>query len=187
MQELNSKVLLISGAYPTDGSFPYDSDWASAGSHGVTRDLIWKGETVAKADPRKFTYCCGWVFEIWFFAAYYEDLGTPEDVRKIRRDWFVATGKRKGPVDALVPRGLGIEIKGDEKGKPGDFAQLWRKSGSGHSVMVLEHTNDYLKYKSTQGSTNGIGVRTEFFKNVKNPITELYIARAISKPAPANG
>lgn len=174
---MNETILQLIKEYPTDGTHKYH--WVN-GFDGVTRDLLYKGETIAKKEEQLRTYCCGISFELFFRTALKEeiDLGTPKDVRKIKADWFVATGKRQGPVDALVPRGLGLN---PAQGQPGDFAQLWRKNGSGHSVIVLEHTKDHLKYFSTQPSTNGIGVRVEFFKNVKNPIIELFIARLINK------
>ena len=173
---MNQTITKIFRSFPTDGTHAYH--WVN-GFDGVTEDLIYKGTRIAKSEEQKRTYCCGLTFEVWFKEAMELniDLGTPRDVKNIKAEWFVARGGRKGPVDALIGRGLGCELIG-LKGEEGDFAQLWRKSGSGHSVIVVEHTDKYLKYWSTQPITNGIGIRTEFFEGVKNPITELFIARA---------
>lgn len=169
-------------SYPTDGTHKYH--WVN-GFDGVTKDLIFKEKSIAKSEALQRTYCCGLTFEVYFKVLMQGTncplTLTPKELLNIKRDWFVAAGGRKGPVDALVTRGLGIEIKPPHKGQTGDFAQIWRKNGSGHSVIVIEHTDDFLKYWSTQPSTDGIGYRTEFFKNVKNPITEIYVAQAIKK------
>ena len=51
---------------------------------------------------------------------------------------------------------------------PGDFVQLWRHDGSGHSVIFLDWVRDGealvgLRYWSTQTTTNGIGEAVERF------------------------
>ncbi|MCZ7648087.1 MAG: hypothetical protein M5U26_22980 [Planctomycetota bacterium] len=50
--------------------------------------------------------------------------------------------------------------------QPGDFIRLWH-GGSGHSVIlvrwvVLDGRKVGIEYRGTQGSTDGIGNRTEF-------------------------
>jgi len=176
----NKSVITLMGTYPTDGTHKYH--WVN-GFDGVTHDLVYKGEVVAKSEAEKRTYCCGLTFELFFRTAVASeiDLGTISDVRRLKREWFVSTGKRKGPVDALVPK-LGIEVKLEEA-LPGDFMQIWRKNGSGHSVVFVSHEGNKLTYWSTQPATNGIGVRTESLDLAsKNPVTEIYIARLISTP-----
>jgi len=164
-------VLDIVKTYPTDGTHKYH--WVS-GFDGVTEDLYYNNVLIAKSEEQKRTYCCGLTFEVWFKLGSYK--GTVQDLKKLKRDWYVASGKRKGPVDALVPRGLATEIEDIEDAMPGDFVQLWRKSGSGHSVIFIRHVENGFEYFSTQPSTDGIGYRTEYFTG-KNPVTETYIAR----------
>ncbi len=169
----NQLVIDFYKGYPTDGTHTYH--WVD-GFDGVTRDLFYQNDRVAESESQKRTFCCGLTFEVFLLIAISSNINlvSSQRVKQIKNDWFVATGGRKGPVDALVRRGLATEEK---QGKHGDFAQIWRKKGSGHSVIVIEHTPEYLKYWSTQPSTNGIGIRTEFFKEGSNPITEIYIAR----------
>lgn len=171
---LNSKVLDVVKTFPINGTHKYY--WVD-GFDGVTQDLVYEGVVIAKGDKAWRTYCCGLTFETFFKAKGGVGLGSVKDVVSIKRDWFVASGGRKGPVDALVHRGLADEVK-LEDALPGDFCQIWRKSGSGHSVVFLsyDHVKKTLHYWSTQPSTNGIGERTE----VVGPdnITEIYIARA---------
>lgn len=181
--ELNDKVLQVISTIPTDGSFPYL--WKKEGSYaGVTKDLIYKGETIAKADP-PHTYCCGLEFEIYFRAAELAkiDLGSVQEVKRMRSLWFIAVaGKTKGPVDALVERGLGIEVSFNEA-KAGDFMQLWRADGSGHSVTFLRYQPPVgVRYFSTQPITNGPGERTELYRDPQrysHDIVKMHIARAI--------
>jgi hypothetical protein len=107
----NQAVLDLIKTYPTNGTHKYH--WAD-GFDGVTQDLIHQGITIAKTDALHQTYCCGLTYEVYFRVA--TQLGVklppPQDMKRIKSDWFVATGKRKGPVDALVIRGLGVEIGG---------------------------------------------------------------------------
>lgn len=174
----NEQVLALIATYPTDGYHQYH--WVD-GFDGVTQDLIYLGKTIAHSEAEKRTYCCGLTFEIWFKAMQLRYGKTwewllPSDLFKIKSEWFVATGGRKGPVDALVKRGFADEIK-LANAKPGDFLQLWRTSGSGHSVIYLSQDAHSITYWSTQPSTNGIGKRTEKLF-VPGGINETYLVRA---------
>ncbi len=168
----NQQVLDLIATYPTDGTHKYY--WVN-GFDGVTHDLVWNGTVIAKSEPERRTFCCGLTLEIWFSLFDHKLSLSAQDIRKIKADWFVATGKRKGCVDGLVPRGLGTEVLLKDA-QPGNFCQLWRKSGSGHSVVYLGHTAETISYWSTQPSTNGIGKRTEKFG--KDFVNEVYLVQA---------
>lgn len=175
---LNSRVLELLKEYPVDGKHPYH--WPKEGPFdGVTRDLYYGSDVIARADEQERTYCCGLTFEVWFRACNERLRLQTKELRRLKLDWYVATGKRGGPVDALVSRGLGMKVETIEDAKPGDFVQLWRESGSGHSVIFLELVDGGIRYWSTQTATNGIGERRELFYG-KNWVKkdELYIARA---------
>ncbi len=160
--------------YPTNGTHKYH--WVN-GFDGVTQDLIYNKIRIASAEALKRTYCCGLTFEVWFKAFGQFSKVPAQTMKSIKADWFVATGKRKGPVDALVIRGLGTEVTDLSQARPGDFVQLWRSSGSGHSVVLLSLDNDQITYWSTQPITNGIGRRTEL-RSGKNAVTEIYVCKA---------
>lgn len=163
--------------------------WAP-GLDGSAGDVLWDEKVILKGNPEQLTYCCGLTLQAYIMActAVGKHLGSADDVMGIRRKWFIADPlpgplyEAKGPADALVPRGHGREVTLDEA-LPGDLVQLWRKSGSGHSVIFIntftENGVKALKYWSTQPSTNGIGYRTEYFEGVKNPITHVHICRPI--------
>lgn len=185
---LNHHVLEVLAEYPTDGTHPYH--WPKEGPFdGVTLDLYYQGQLVARSESEtlKRTYCCGLTFEIFIRAceryangrSYRLDGLASWGIKKFKAEWFVALGGRGGPVDALVPKGLGIKVETIEEAQPGDFVQLWRESGSGHSVIFLGTVDGGIRYWSTQKATNGIGERTELFYG-KNWVKkdELYIARA---------
>lgn len=141
---------------------------------GCFEDVVFRDVRILRAVPPA-TFCCGVTFEIlWkaWRAAGYEPTFSLADARALQRDWFNARTTRTGP-HALARYGLG-EIVRPEDATPGDFAQLWRQGGGGHSVVVLErHEDGRLTYLSTQPSTNGIGKRTE------RDFAELYVCRAI--------
>lgn len=178
---MNKTILDIIKQYPIDGTHGYH--WVN-GFDGCTEDIHYEGRLIMKANDLKQTYCCGLTFETFLKAAFKKGLklGSAQDVITMKRHWFCATGKHekatdyKGPVDALVPIGLATEVTRQEA-KAGDYAQIWRKSGSGHSVVLTDIIITNVDYWSTQPSTNGIGYRKEFFEEVNNPITHIYIAR----------
>lgn len=182
--ELNETVLKLIGEYPTDGTHQYH--WV-AGFDGVTRDLEYQGNVIAKSEDQQRTYCCGLTFEVYFRACLEAgvNLGSLADVKRLKNEWFIARTKypanqiwkHKGPADALVPQGLGIEVQ-LEQARPGDFLQLWRKNGSGHSVIFMESVENGFQYWSTQPVTDGIGKRVELFTG-SNPVTHVHICRAL--------
>ena len=183
--ELNPYVVAILESYPRDGThryyWPKGSAWA-----GTTRDLFYRGQRIADGDPEGRCYCCGLTFEVFIRA--YEAwcakrkvefrIGSLEAaaVLKLRSDWYCAGAERRGPVAALVPRDLGVEVPSIDDAKPGDFAEIWRKNGSGHSVIFLGNEGGAMRYWSTQPATNGIGYRTE-------PFDKAHIARVGRPPA----
>jgi hypothetical protein len=150
---------------------------------GSIGDVMYKDKVILHGNSFNHTYCCGLTLQAYIMAcnAAGKDLGSYGDVMKIRSTWFIASAvkdpvhENKGPVDALVPRGFGIEVPLAEA-QPGDLVQLWRKNGSGHSVIFIERDGDSFYYWSTQKSTNGIGYR---FEGVPNPVTHTHICRPL--------
>lgn len=156
---------------------------------GSIGDVTYKGSVILRGNPDNFTYCCGITLQAYLMAceAIGKDLGTSSDVMNIRRTWFISHNVKQpldengGALDALSPdHARKVELS---EAQPGDLVQLWRKSGSGHSVIFINSftENGYraLKYWSTQKATNGIGYRTEYFDGVKNPITRIHICRPL--------
>jgi hypothetical protein len=183
--ELNPIVLEVIVRYPTDGTHRY---WWPRGGEGkgwtgCTKDLEYAGEVFATGDPKGRCYCCGLTFEVlvdawriwcrrnarpWRIA----DLDVA-GVRRLQRQWFGSAGgsDRTLVCKALIDNDLGTRVENLEDARPGDFVQLWRESGSGHSVVFLEWLRDGdgdgeitgVLYWSTQGATQGIGERKESF------------------------
>lgn len=172
-------VLELIETYPTDGThkywWPRGKEARGLGYTGTTCDLEYKGETVARGDGKGSAYCCGLTFEV--FVRTWQRLDeeadrpfdiaglTPKELLGLRRRWYVATSDRSGPQGGLVELGLGRAIEA-KKARPGDFVQLWRGSGSGHSVIFLGWEKERgqitaIRYWSTQTSTDGIGINTE--------------------------
>jgi hypothetical protein len=167
----NDHVLAVIESLPEGGGYTWPTDDPRAG--GCIEDVVHDGVTLLKASP---TYCCGLTLEVLFRAYKAAGVTPPFDAttaRRIQTRWFVGHPTyRKGPANALPRYGLGVETSTDPQ--PGDFAQLWRDNGSGHSVVVVDYDKKTgkLTYWSTQASTKGIGTRTETPK-------ELYAARVV--------
>jgi hypothetical protein len=144
---------------------------------GSVGDVLYENKIVLKGNPDNYTYCCGLTLQVYLMACNKlgKHLGSLSDVYAIKRKWFIADpvqplSANKGQVDALVPRQLGVEVFENNVQKF-DFAQLWRKTGSGHSVVFItfveERGRKAIKYWSTQRSTNGIGYKTEWLDNME--------------------
>jgi len=190
---LTGFALLVTSARTTDFSGPnadvlksaysfkdgggYNKVWKGP---GVPEGIFFKGERIVPASEGG-TYCCGFTFAVVMRAAEARSLikdKTPEQIRKFQKEWYGATDADKEKLVAFAAKNLGIgrEIPFDDA-KPGDFCQFWRGK-SGHSVIFLSWIEENgekigIRYRSSQGATDGIGDHTEYFKTIrgqKNPV-----------------
>lgn len=142
---------------------------------GALAPVTHAGRTLLTADPRG-SFCCGAVLEIYFRALAHAGAVCPltwEAAKDLRARAFILDPRRhrSGIAGALVHHGL-AHLVPPSQALPGDFAQLWRRNGSGHTVVVRSYSGGRLEYLSTQSSTGGVGVKAE------RP-AELHVARAI--------
>lgn len=191
-EDFNSYILDALKEYPTDGTHTYY--WPKSGGWaGNTQDLYYEGKLFSKGDSKKRCYCCGLTFEI-FFKAYKKYCADNKwefrianfdstQLKKFRGQWFGSDGNRKTLLNAITTNKLGKKVAFSEA-QPGDFVQLWRHSGSGHSVVFMSWVRDAqskiigMQYWSTQTSTNGVHYHTEYFGGSKGlKRDETYIAR----------
>lgn len=177
LPEFNSIVLKTARAYPADGTHRYW--WPKKGEpqyDGGTEDVTVAGRLLMRGEPERRTFCCGLTLEV-FVRAYEQWLErhdvTPspalgEDWDEFKRNWFVLEVNGPGPSLALEKAGLGRTIE-PEEALPGDFVQLWRRNGSGHSVIFLDWVREKdglikgFRYWSTQPGTEGISENVEYF------------------------
>ncbi len=158
-------ALKIAYAYADGGGYIWKD------STGVNETLEFDGKTILKKQPEG-TYCCGFTFQVAFRLAEHRGLfegKTYEEVKKFQREWY-GTSKESGETQctmAMEHLGVGHAVTHDEA-RPGDFGNFWRTKG-GHSIIFLSWITDDagnrigLKYRSSQGSTDGIGDNTEYF------------------------
>ncbi len=153
----------------TDGG-GYNRQWKGSGSPEA---ILHRGEVILPISEGG-TFCCGFTLAVVVKAA--TERGLLEDksvaqVKKFHKNWF---GVPDGPdrtlcTYAMEELGVGHAIP-LAKAKPGDFVQLWRTSGSGHSVLFLKWVTEAGKqvgfhYRSSQGSTDGIADKIEYFSD----------------------
>ncbi len=192
--EMNNVFVQHLQTYPTDGTYPYK--W-HGGGYGVTRDVYYKGSLIAPTNPEHTTYCCGITFEN-FMIGYedynvrhgYNSIGTMNvsDAKDFRKLWYGVTDAEKLCVRAITDYDLGWEIADKTKALPGDFCQLWRHSGSGHSVVFIEYLHNDgeitgLRYWSSQPPTDGIGYQTEYFGETSGINRNRFYIGRVRKPA----
>ena len=105
------------------------------------------------------------------------DLGLGEDIngltytniKNFMSIWYVQSTLGDGPGLALQAYGLGDRIESMNNVIKGDFVQIWRTTGSGHSVIFMNWTTNTagdttgMRYWSTQTSTKGVNYNTEYF------------------------
>lgn len=186
----NTVIIDVLEGYARDGSLPYK--WIS-GYDGVTRDLNYRGDVIAQANPdgSHSSFCCGLTFEVYYRSIMNllqeNELQTElngmgkEDLKDFISLWFVKEKNGDGPGAALKAYGLGESIDNMKDVKKGDFVQIWRTSGSGHSVIFINWTINEdgdttgMRYWSTQPGTQGVNYNTEYFKEfggrIDNDIT----------------
>ena len=163
---LNAAVMALVVAYPLGDAIPYA--WSpDRHTDGVSQTLEWQGEVLAQPKDGG-VHCSGITFEVYVHALRAvqgeEGLG-PRRLRALKEAWYNQGDLRGGPVDALVEQGLGEAVPEMADLQPGDFVQLWRNNGNGHSAIFVEHTrwrSGALKgivFWSAQSSSEGIGYR----------------------------
>lgn len=167
----NESVLAVAHAYPDGGG--YNRTWAGSGS---PEEIVHDGRQVL-AESEGGTYCCGFTFAVAMRVA--NERGLLDEmpfarVKRFQKLWYGATELEDETLVVLAAEALGVG-KGVpiEEARPGDFVQLWRvnkegKRGSGHSVVLLGWVEEAcrkvgFRYRSSQGSTDGIGEATEYF------------------------
>ena len=195
--DFNAYVLDIIKTYDIKNiSYPYLLNNDYANYNGVTTNLVFQGQTLAKAHPsgNRASHCVGITFEVFFKAmqARNKALGkSVEDfnglnfnqLQDLMLTWYVANGSKSisNVTVALERYGLGKRIYNWESVRAGDFIDFNRSNGTGHTAVFLEWIRDNnnsiigIKYWSSQESTNGINYKDEYFGSVlKDPF---YIAR----------
>lgn len=171
----NADVLKIAYSFKDGGQ--YNKAWKGS---GVPEEISFKSERIL-APGEGGTYCCGYTFAVVMRVAEARGLmkdKTVEQIRKFQKEWYGATDADREKLVTFAAENLGIgrEIPFNEA-KPGDFCQFWRGK-SGHSVIFLAWVEEGgekigMRYRSSQGATDGIGDRTEYFKPVhgqKDPL-----------------
>ena len=205
-KSLNKYVLDVIETYSLEeGKYPYLLNNDYENYNGVTEDLYYKGELLLKANPNgnKASHCTGITFEVFFKAMKKRNksLGIPQDdfngmtkeeLMDFVLTWYVAKGPKSESnlAVAIEKYGLGSKITNLEDLRPGDFIDLSRENNTGHAVIFQNWIREGnriigLRHWSSQGSTNGISYKEEYF-NVKNKsgkkygnviIDQLYMAR----------
>jgi hypothetical protein len=192
---LNEHVPAVVATYRADGTHRYH--WPRTGTWlGNPRPITYAGEVFAEGDPEGRCHCSGLTFAV-FLAAWERACravgrepvlpGVPDlaALRRLQRAWFGEGGDRRTLSTALVEGGLGEDVPDPLDARAGDFLQLWRHSGSGHSAVFLSWVREGdvlvgVRYWSTQSSTGGIGVAEERFGTSGRAVKrdELRVCRA---------
>jgi hypothetical protein len=162
-------VEAVARTFPDGGG--YNVKW---GGTGTPREIRFKDARIL-AKGENGTYCCGFTFTVVMKAATEAGLLTDKSVEQVKRfqkEWYGAvddkpTRERQCAV-ALEHLGIGKQVSPDDA-RAGDFLQFWRTK-SGHSVVFLKWVEKDgqrigFTYRSSQGSTDGIGDKTEYFKD----------------------
>ncbi len=191
--EFNPYVIRELETYPRDGTYPYQ--WSG---NGVTHNIVYLGTTILTDNQAgNACYCSGITYQVFMDAweKYNAEKGfspasiwgmTVSQARNFRLKWYAADGRILGSTGAIEDYACGFRITDPDRARPGDFVQIWRNSGSGHSVIFIEWIRNDLgektqiRYWSTQTSTNGINYNTENYSSLN--MTDTTFARAL-KPA----
>lgn len=166
--DYNEQVVQIAKLYSSGGY-----KWV-AGSDGVPESIYFKDQEILTMPADKKTYCCGFTF--WVAMRVLEsnrliDEMTVNEIKTFQKQFFgsAPTPQKKLCAYAIPTLGVGKEIVFD-RCKEGDFVQLWRTNGSGHSVIfykwiINKNNNNKIgfEYYGTQTATGGMGLHEEYF------------------------
>ena len=195
----NQYVLDIIDTYAIgEGKYPYLLNNDYANYNGVTQTLTYQGKELLKAHPsgNKASHCVGITFEVFFRAMQQRnrDLGIPvddfngmsyDDLFDFVMNWFAASGSKKNNNIAIAVEkyGIGKRLYDLEDVKSGDFIDLNRQNGTGHTVVFINWIREQnriigLRYWSSQPSTGGISYNKEYL----NAINHMYMVRILPVP-----
>ena len=166
---------------------------------GVTRTISYRGSVIAKPYQANVCHCVGATFQVYMdaFEAWTranKGDGTLKGLsvsqaRSFRSVWYVASGGTEGSKAALSTYKLGTPVTSQSAAQPGDFVQIWRNNGSGHSVI-------FSSWKRTGGTISGLtywscnsggpGFATETIGSGSRDITpgKIHIGHPLSPGAP---
>ncbi|MEM7624677.1 MAG: hypothetical protein AAF333_03505 [Planctomycetota bacterium] len=168
----------------------YNKDWSGSGTPVAIEH---KGQTILD-EGTDGTYCCGYTFTVVMIAA--EERGllknkSVEQVERFQKMWYGAVGDQTPRDRRIQERQVAMAMPALKVGRavkpadaqPGDFLQFWRTE-SGHSVIFLGWLKEDgqrvgVRYRSSQGSTYGIGDAEERFQNHGGKVDprRMYFAR----------
>jgi len=189
---LNPYVLHVIRGYPLDGSYPYRWEKNEYDIYnGVTEDLVYRERILARAHPNgtRCSNCCGLTFEIFFRSMRLRNLQKgmdPDDFNSMNFDdlfnmmliWFVV-GKGDSPREAITYYGLGEAVDDWEEARSGDFMDISRNNGTGHSVIFISWLRDEkdriagLRYFSS--NSKGVGFLEERFSDTGGKVLREYV------------
>lgn len=185
---LNKYVLDILNTYKIGSENPYLLNNDYENYNGVTEDIVYGGELLLKAHPSgvRYSHCTGITFEVFFKAMQQRNksVGIPiddfngmtkEELHDFILTWYVAKGPKSESnlTVAIEKYGLGNRITNLEDVRAGDFIDLSRENNTGHAVIFINWIRSEgkiigLKHWSSQGSTNGISYKEEYFNIVNS-------------------
>lgn len=180
--DLNPYVLSVIKNYPV-GKYPYLLNNDYANYNGVTEDISYQGRLLLKAHPSgsHASHCSGITFEVFFRAMQKrnKEVGLPasdfngmtwDELHDFMLTWYAANGNKvqSNIAVAVEKYGIGHQIHSLGQAKAGDFVDISRENWTGHTVVLInwiwkEGSIIGLRYWSSQGSTNGIDYKTEYF------------------------
>ncbi len=195
-EDLSAEVLAAAEAVPDGGG--YDASWSGSGTPAA---VVVDGFTIL-SKGRGGSYCCGFTFAVATGVA--DEAGllegvSPERLKTFQKMWYGAVslddagndaeraeiaGIRERQIQAAVPwMGIGVAVE-PRDAQPGDLLQFWRTK-SGHSVVFTGWVMGDgpepvgVRYRSSQGSTDGVGDTEELFRGRGGSVDpkRMYFAR----------
>lgn len=165
----NSEIVDVAYGFQDGGGYK-ERPWVGT---GTMKRIRFKNERILSEGDK--TYCNGFTFTVVMDVLQntgHIDNKTVEQIRAFQQHWYGTKNlwAEKQCVYALETLGIGTEIDFDDA-KEGDFVQFWRGPKSGHSAVFLawvfdeDNNKKGFLYRSSQGSTNGIGTHVEYFDN----------------------
>ena len=140
----------------------YPSTRYSVQSHsmGIPVDVVWREQVIRKSNG--YVHCSGatWAVAVELLRLFGEEMDTPTSTIRELREWAWCIGDRRGGLpEGLCNHEFATAVPINDL-QEGDFVQIWRLDGSGHSFIFAGMDGDaWLEWSASSFHEHGTGIK----------------------------
>lgn len=156
-------------------AYPATSYSVKPFSMGVPTDVVWNEQVLRKANG--YVHCSGatWNVVVDLLRLFGEEIETRRDVIMDLKKWAWCEDDRRGGLpEGLITHGFASAVPTYDL-QQGDFVQIWRLDGSGHSFVFAGLDGDaWLEWSASSFHEHGTGIKKVWGQD---QLEEVFVAR----------